>query len=83
MMVDVVAQSRNCRKPTMQEFSSMVAPLGATMQEIEAIIRGPRTPATNHHRAVSECVQGFGWVTLDAAAGMANTHRTLKMKHLE
>jgi hypothetical protein len=65
-----VTQSRNCRKPTMQELSEIVAPLGATMQEIEAIIRGPRTPATNHHRAISECVQSFGWVTLDTAAGV-------------
>ena len=31
MMVEVVKQSRWCRKPTMEEFSAIVAPLGAPL----------------------------------------------------
>lgn len=32
MMVDVVKQSRTCRKPSMQELSSIVAPMGVPRQ---------------------------------------------------
>ena len=47
-----------------------VGGVGATMQDIENVIRGAKTPATNHHRAISECVQSFAWVTLDPASGV-------------
>lgn len=70
MMVDVVKQSRNCRKPTMAEFQAIVSPMGSKMQEIEALTHGPRTPATNHHRALVECVQSLAWVTLDPMSGV-------------
>eukprot|EP00892_Ulva_mutabilis_P003801 jgi/Ulvmu1/1793/UM119_0011.1 len=68
-MVEVIKLSQQRSKPSMEELQSIVQPLADCMQQAESIKDGDRSKASNHHRAISECLQTFAWITFDPAAG--------------
>lgn len=70
-MVDVIKLSQQRAKPPMDEFQEILKPLADAMQKSDSLTHGARTKATNHHKAITECLQSFAWITYDASAGDA------------
>lgn len=76
-MVDVIKASQQRAKPAIDEFQRMLPPLADAMQKLDSLTRGARTKATNHHKAITECLQGFTWITYDASSGDARRPRVV------
>lgn len=77
VMVDVIKLSQQRAKPSVEEFQGILQPLAEAMQKAESLTHGARTKATNHHKAITECIQTFAWITYDVSAGDCSTYGAL------
>lgn len=72
-MVDIVRQSQQRGFPSQDEWPTVAKGLLESMQRAEHLAGGPRTAAVNHNKAVSECMHGLAWVTIDGAQAGARS----------
>ena len=66
-MIGVVRESQQRAFPSQEEWPTVAKDLMDVMQRAERLAGGPRTPAMNHNKALSECMHGLAWVTLDTS----------------
>ena len=67
-MLGIVRLSQQRGRPSQAEWPQVAKALAECVINAGELAGGPRSKATNHHKALEESLQGLLWVTFDCSA---------------